>query len=519
MKIDKLYLWVFILWLMVFASHNIVSAQEASKGSGAKDKSEKKLPNYPADVTTSGSITITGQKVNYKAIAGVLPLKSKTDEDKITAQIFYVAYFKDGVSNPSQRPVTFLYNGGPGSATLWLHMGSFGPKRVVVEGTTHTHAAPYALADNEFSLLDVTDLVFIDMPGTGFGRILEGEEKNYWGVDEDAGAFSEFIQTFITKYNRWNSPKFLFGESYGTLRSAVVAGMLHDNYKIDVNGIILLSQILNYGNSVDRAASNPGGNYPFKLALPTYAATAWYHKKLPGNHPDLRAFLDEVEHFAMNDYSLALDKGIAIDQATEDRIAAKMHEYTGLPVEYIKKAGLKIDGGSFRQQLLNDDDESTGRLDTRFSGPTMDPLAQRAFTDPQSDAISGAYVALLNDYLRNTLKYGGDMVYNTNLYGRANWNNSRRGSTTTVNVMGDLANTMKKNPYVQVLLTAGYYDLATPYFEGVYELQQLPIPKKLGKNIHFAFYESGHMIYLHMPSLEKLHNDVKKFILDYGSGK
>ncbi len=473
---------------------------------------KEKLPHYAPNSSTTGSVTVDGQKIAYKAVAGVMPIVDATNEEDTTAKMGYVAYFKDGVTNLSNRPVTFLYNGGPGSATLWLHMGSFGPKRVVIDGTSHMHGAPYELVNNDYSLLDASDLVFIDMPGTGFGRIVKGKESSYYGIDQDAAAFAQFVQSFITQYNRWNSPKFLFGESYGTLRSAVLANVLQNRYSIDVNGVILLSQILSYANSVDGPSRDPGNNTPYELALPTYAATAWYHKKLPAQHSDLNAFLKDVEHFAMNDYALALNKGGKLDQPTFDKVANQLNQYTGLPVSYIKKANLRIDGGEFRQQLQLDSDLATGRLDTRFSGPTIDPLAQRAFSDPQSDAISGAYVALLNDYMRNDLKYGGNSVYRPSVYGRANWDMKHMGSSGAPNVMGDLASAMKGNPKLQVLLTTGYYDLATPFYEGVYELEQLPIPASLHKNIHFAFYESGHMVYLHVPSLKKLHEDVKKFI-------
>lgn len=518
----KLKHWpiLFVIGLLSIAMSSQTKAQQfqrpgapaaaaTAKGASAQ---KAKLPHYAPNSTTTGSVTVDGQKIAYKAVAGVMPIVDAANEEDTTAKMGYVAYFKDGLTDLSTRPITFLYNGGPGSSTLWLHMGSFGPKRVVIGGVTHMHGAPYELVNNEYSLLDASDLVFIDMPGTGFGRIVKGKESSYYGIDQDAAAFAQFVQNFITQYNRWNSPKFLFGESYGTLRSAVLANVLQGRYSIDVNGVILLSQILSYANSVDGPSRDPGNNRPYELALPTYAATAWYHKKLPAQHGDLKAFLNEVEHFAMNDYALALNKGAKLDQATLNKVANQLNQYTGLSVEYIKKANLRIDGGEFRQQLQLDSSLATGRLDTRFSGPIMDPLAQRSFGDPQSDAISGAYVALLNDYMRNDLKYGGNNVYRPNVYGRTNWDMKHMGSSGAANVMGDLASAMKSNPKLQVMLNTGYYDLATPFYEGVYELEQLPIPAALNKNIHFAFYESGHMVYLHIPSLKQMHDNVKKFI-------
>ncbi len=317
----------------------------------------------------------------------------------------YVAYFKTDVSAESNRPIMFLYNGGPGSSTLWLHMGSFGPRRVVIDSTDHQDPAPYTLVNNDHSLLDTSDLVFIDMPGTGYGRIANGKETSYWGVDADAQAFGQFIERFLTTYDRWNSPKFLFGESYGTTRSALLSKVLQD-LNIDVNGIVLLSQMLTYEHFglVDNATRDPGNNKPYQLALPTFAATAYYHHKLPVQPKDRDAFLKEVEHFALTDYSAALNMGSRIDDATFNQIAEQLHQYTGLPVAFIKKANLRVDGSEFRQQLLNDQGDIIGRYDTRFVSPASSPLDRRAGYDPQSQAMSAPYVALLNTYLKNELK-------------------------------------------------------------------------------------------------------------------
>lgn len=504
---------------MLFIAIPQVTAQSwpGSDGNSSQNKNDSKssLSYDSENQETSGSVTIDGKKINYKALTGTLPIYADNEKD-VHATMSFTAYFKDDVKDMTKRPITFLYNGGPGSATLWLHMGSVGPKWVETEnsGPVHMGGAPYNLINNENSILDVTDLVFVDMPGTGFGRVLEGKERNFYGVTEDANAFAKFIELFITENKRWNSPKFLFGESYGTLRSAVLASVLQGK-SIDVNGIILLSQILSYGNSVDGASRDPGNNNPYILALPTYAATAWYHDKLPNKPNDLEAFLSEVEEFALTDYAVALNKGAMLDEASYNEVANKLHQYIGISVDYLKKADLKLDGGEFRQELQRNDELSTGRLDTRYTGPIMNPLAQSSFGDPQSDAISSAYVSLLNEYMRNELNYGGTKSYRPSVYGRTNWNMSRGGfggSSGTLNVMPDLANSMKKNPKLQVLLTAGYYDLATPYFEGVYELKNLPMPKSLQDNIHYSFYEAGHMMYLHKPSLVKLRKDVKQFI-------
>ena len=352
-----------------------------SKGTGADKVPPAKIEHVkPEEQTSEGSVTVAGSRIDYRAVAGTLVVHPKgwddaakiTDQDQAKedqqnrnrpegapggqnptaeASMFYVAYFAKGGA-PEARPVTFLFNGGPGSSTVWLHMGAFGPKRVVTADDTHSPAAPYAIVDNDQSLLDASDLVFVDAPGTGFSRISgKDKEKAFYGVDADAHAFAEFITAFLSKYSRWNSPKYLFGESYGTTRSAALINLLETDRHVDFNGVILLSQILNFDLSADGPQFNPGVDLPYQLALPSYAATAWYHHKLAGTPKDLPVLLEEVEHFAMTDYALALQAGAALDPAQRDAVAAKLHDYTGLPVEYIKKADLRINGGEFEKNL------------------------------------------------------------------------------------------------------------------------------------------------------------------------
>jgi carboxypeptidase C (cathepsin A) len=442
------------------------------------------------------------------------------------ASMFYVAYFKDAGGKGSEargsRPVTFIFNGGPGSASFWLHMGAFGPRRIVTSTDAHTPAAPYSLVNNTSSLLDASDLVFIDAPGTGFSRIAgKDKEKAFFGVDQDAYAFSEFISQFLSKYSRWNSPKYLFGESYGTPRAAVLINQLEADRSIDFNGVILLSQILSFDLSPDRPTGNPGVDVPYETVLPTYAATAWYHKKLPGEHNNLEALLTEVEQFAMGDYARALAAGSELSANERSAVAEKLHQYTGLPVDYILRADLRIDGGEFRQTLRGTEGMATGRLDTRFSGPDLDPLAQRADYDPQSSALSSAYVSAFNEYARRELRYGEGKSFKPSIRTFASWNfqhqqpgqnqmpvSSRQGS----NVMPDLANAMKINPNLKVQLNAGYFDLATPFYQGVYEMHHLPMPASLQSNIDYKFYESGHMVYAKDASLKTLHDNVAGFI-------
>jgi carboxypeptidase C (cathepsin A) len=439
----------------------------------------------------------------------------------------YVAYFR-GDKQDAHRPITFLYNGGPGSSTVWLHMGAFGPKRVVTADDSHSPAAPYRLIDNEYTLLDVSDLVFIDAPGTGFGH-LRGvdKEKAFYGVDEDAHAFANFIVEFLSQHGRWNSPKYLFGESYGTTRSAALANILQTEKSLDLNGIILLSQILNFDTSADQPQFNPGVDLPYALVLPTYAATAWYHHKLPNQPAALEPLLREVETFAMTDYLQALAAGSMLSAERKTEIAAKLHAYTGLPAEYIERANLRVNGGEFEKTLMGSD-VTTGRLDTRFAGPTIDPMSKEADYDPQSAAISSAYVSAFNDYVRTTLKFGEHKTYKAEMFDVDKvWDMLHQppGSLTKVagpvNVMPDLAVAMKQNPNLKVQLNGGYYDLATPYFAAVYELHQLPIQSALQANIEMHFYTSGHMVYAHEPDLKALHANVAAFIekTRNGSGK
>ena len=496
-----------------------------------------KLPHFqPKQVLSDGSVTVRGQKIDYQAAAGTLVVHPKgwndsdpdpaaRDGKNAEAAMFYVAYFKKG-ARPENRPITFVYNGGPGSATIWLHMGAFGPRRIVTADDTHTDAAPYRLVDNDDSLLDATDLVFIDAPGTGFGRIAGPEaEKQFYGTDPDAYAFTSFIAQFLGRYGRFNSPKYLFGESYGTTRSAIVANELQQEKGIDLNGVMLLSQILDYDNSIDGPQYNPSVDQPYVLALPSFAATAYYHHKLANPPSDLRAFLTEVEQFALSDYTAALQQGTALPDAERDRIAAKLHDYTGLPVDYIKKAHLRVNGGEFEQTLLGADEMDTGRLDSRFSGPAMDPLAQRPDYDPQSAAMSSAYLSGFNDYARKTLHYGdggatgdGWVDYKQSANNIRDWGfthqppGAQRPVRGAPNVLPDLAAAMIYNPKLRVQLNQGYYDLGTPYFEGVFEMRHLPIPNRLAGNVEIRQYQSGHMVYAHQEALSALHDNAADFI-------
>lgn len=519
-------------------------AKPVEKTAAAAKAGESPAAPTPADSVTENTVTVAGQKIAYRAVAGTITVgstdtvdamlgldgrwlpdseaaasdPSKPDQAPATARLFYAAYFKKDAP-PESRPVMFCFNGGPGSSTMWLHMGSIGPRRIVTPDTEHKAAAPYTTVENQYSLLDVADLVFIDAPSTGFSRIMGKEkEKAFYGVDQDAHAFERFIRRFLTKHDRWNSPKYLFGESYGTPRSAVIAGMLIDT--VDLNGIVLLSAILSFDNSVDSPRWNPGVDQAYAIALPTYAASAFYHKRLPKQPAALQPFLAEVERFALGDYMSALLQGSQLPEARRQAIAEKLHEYIGLPVAYLLKANLRVEGGMFSKNLQESLGQTTGRLDSRYVGPDLDPLSQAAEYDPQSSAIAPAYTTAVNQYLRNELKFGRDWTYKPNAYSDAGftWDMRHRppGGPAFLegapNVMPDLAVAMKSNPKLKILLAGGYYDLATPYFEGIFEMRHLPVPVELQANISYKYYEAGHMVYVNEGILKQFHDDLVAFV-------
>ncbi len=526
------------------AQEDTTAQRDTSAHKGAATSKNTVEPPAPPDAITRGTIDAGGQHIAYTAIAGTITVGATDEEDAQlgpdgrpqggsqlalnapkelkdappVARMFYVAYFKTG-TKPEERPVTFLYNGGPGSSTVWLHMGSLGPKHVVTASDAHLAGAPYTLADNPYTLLDVSDLVFIDMPGTGFGRLLGKEPgKAFWGLDQDANAYTRFIARFLSKYGRWNSPKYLFGESYGTTRSAVLAADLQRK-SIDLNGVMLLSQIFNFTDDIDFPADNSISDLASQLGLPTFAATAWYHKKLPQQPAALESFLTEVEQFAMGPYAHALAQGTDLSTSEEQQVAEKLHQYTGLPAAYWVKANLRANGGEFRKMLQDSNDVTTGRLDTRFSGPDLDPLSETGQYDPQSAAIGSAYIALFNDYVRKVLKYGEGQTYLPSaLFNGAHWQWRETNSEAGANVSGDLARAMKMNPRLKVMVNGGYFDLATPFFTAEYEDKHLPIPQSLAKNIEYDWYESGHMVYVRDQSLKQLHDRAAAFITNSAKG-
>jgi carboxypeptidase C (cathepsin A) len=476
----------------------------------------------PHTVTTQGMVTVGNERIHYTADAGTLILRDQSGEP--TGEMFYVAYFKDG-ARATERPIAFVYNGGPGSSSSLLLTGAFGP--VLVVTSAHGDAAPYQLVNNESSLLDASDLVFVDAVGTGFSRILGkeaggvGTPKMFYGVDPDVQSFAQFIEQFLSRYGRWNSPKFLVGQSYGATRSAALAYVLEEDHMIPLNGIVLMGTNLNFDTSAGQPDLNPGINLPYALDLPTYAAAAWYHKIVPHAPQDLRSWLDEVQSWAMGPYLAALDQGAALSAADKERIATKMSRYTGLPEAYILNANLRVAPSEFEHELLLPKGEVTSSLDARFSGRVMDPLSESAEYDSQLGYLTWAYTAAVNDYVRNTLRFGGEDTYTFYAPDIANqWDllhtppGAGGPAYTATNVMPDLAFEMTVNPQMKVMVNSGYFDLDTPYYAAVYQFQQLPMAQELQKNIEYRFYQTGHMIYMTPGALPQLHENIARFIRD-----
>jgi carboxypeptidase C (cathepsin A) len=461
---------------------------------------------------TEHSIRVDGQTTPYKATAGTIILKDAKGEP--TGSMFYVAYTRSDVDDLSRRPVAFFYNGGPGSSTIWLHMGAFGPKRVATVDAAPTPPAPYRLVDNEDTLLSVTDEVFIDAMGTGFSHALgKAENKDFWGVDQDVAAFAQFITTYITENNRWNSPKFLIGESYGTFRSVALGNYLQSHDNLDLNGIVLISSVLDLGT----ISFYPGEDLAYILYVPSYAATACYHKVM--NCPsDLDGFLQQARQFAETDYSDALMKGSNLSQSERESVANKLSQFTGLSEDYILKADLRVSLPQFMQELQRAKGLTTGRLDSRFSGFSDDPLAEYAFSDPQSSALSSAYTAAFNQYIREELKFGQGMTYHPSAnFDGANWDWKHAGGggygfPGSPNVEPDLTEALISNPNLRVEVENGIYDLATPFFETEYTMDHLDLPANLRSHVQLKYYDAGHMMYVAEQPHAKLKANVSAFI-------
>tara|TARA_R110002020_G_scaffold348593_1_gene562187 strand:+ start:1552 stop:3060 length:1509 start_codon:yes stop_codon:yes gene_type:complete len=480
-----------------------------------QEKTEKSSEDLPeAQVFDSKqSVTIDGKTINLNAKAGTFELKD--ENNKPIALFGFTAYFKE---NPEKdRPIVFSYNGGPGSSSYWLHMGIMGPKRIVIDDPNYNAGAPYELTNNEFSILDVADVVMMDPVGTGLSvPIGDATGKDFWGVDQDIRSVSLFIMQFLKEYDRLNSPKYILGESYGTFRNAGVMSYLLDR-GYALNGVIMVSSVFD----LRTLFFVPTEDISYIAYLPTMAATAWYHDKVQNKGDDLASFVEEVREFTENEYSPALFKGNKLSESSEEAIAQKLQGYTGISAAIWKRADLKMNAGEFFQELLRDEKMTVGRLDSRYKGINLDPMSMNAFTDPQSDAISPAYTMGFLDYFHGALGVSKDLNYSTSAYSKQGfkWDWSHRGNQYwgtdgAVTTLPDMADAMSKDPNLKVLIMNGYYDLATVFYGVEHSIAHLGLPKSASDRIIMTYYEAGHMMYTDLPSAKLFREDVREFILD-----
>jgi carboxypeptidase C (cathepsin A) len=497
-------------FLLFFAGTCLAQqAQQPQPDKAPEKPKEEKKPAVPEEksVQSKHALKIGGQEIKYTATAGTILLKLEDGTPK--ASIFYVAYTKDDVSDVSQRPITFSFNGGPGSASVWLHLGLLGPRRVQMGDAGSLLPPPYKLVDNDASLLDVSDLVFIDPVSTGYSRAVPGEApKQFHGVEEDVQSVAEFIRLYATRNKRWSSPKFLAGESYGTTRAAGLSGYLQQRFGMYLNGIVLISTILNF----ETAEFDSGNDLPYVLYLPTYTAIAWYHKKLPPElQGDLQKAVEESRKFAVGEYSDTLMTGDSLSASRRSDVAQKLARLTGLSPDYIDRTNLRIEIMRFTKELLRSERKTVGRIDGRFTGFDRDAAGETPEFDPSIAAIIGPYSGMLNDYARNDLKFDSDLPYEV-LTGRVRPWNYAPYENRYVNVAETLRKAMTQNPFLHVFVAKGYYDLATPFFAADYTFDHLDLDPSLRKNLSSASYEAGHMMYVHPPSLLKLKQDIARFI-------
>jgi len=468
----------------------------------------------PKSSSTQHSIRIDGQTVKYTATAGWLILKN--DKGEPTARFGYTAYTRDGVSDLSRRPVMFAFNGGPGSSSIWLHMGILGPKRVVITDEGFTPPPPSERVANEYSVLDVTDIVMVDPVGTGFSKPLgEAKGEDFWGVDQDIRSVGAFVKEYVTQNGRWASPKYILGESYGGIRSAGLVWHMQSTHGMNFNGVIVVSPFMNMGSGVDGANID----MPHILYLSTLAATAWYHDAIPDKRASLEAFVEEVDRFAYDEYAPALVKGYTISEEEKRRVAEKLAAYTGTSADYWIKADLRVSHQQFVQELKRDERLIAGRIDSRFIGPAVNPLGEAMDYDPFFPAVGPAFTAAFMDYMHNELKFGKDEVYTVSAFGVAwDWQHqppqSQGWAVPWADLRPDLSMAMTMNPGLHLLVQQGYYDLATPTLATKHDVAHLDIPPEARKRITMAYYEAGHMMYLHEPSMKKYRDDLAAFIRD-----
>lgn len=478
---------------LLFCALTLIPAQEVEPKDGL--------------VTTDHKITLNGQVIEYQAQAGTLPLKNEKGE--VTARIFHIAYLKKG-ADAGKRPVLFSFNGGPGSSSVWLHMGIFGPKRVVSNDDGSLPKTPYALEVNQESLLDLVDLVFIDPVSTGFSRAAPGKEaKEFHGVDGDLRSVADFIRLWLTRHQRWGSPKFLAGESYGTTRAAGLASILQSAHGINVNGILLISAVLNF----QTIRFDDGNDLPFSMFLPSYTATAWYHKKLVPElqQKSLSEVTKEARAFAAGEYTLGLQQGHALTEQQRSELVSKIAKYTGLSTDYIARANLRIDAMRFMKELLRDKKQSTGRFDSRLLSVDYDGDRETPGFDASYAAVQAPYTQALNQYVRGELKYEADLPYKILTGDVQPWDYGT-ARNRYLNMGTYLQSALTQNPHAKVYLALGYYDLATPFYGAEYTMDHLGSNSSVRNRITNAYYEAGHMMYIHKDSRLKMRKDMAEFI-------
>ena len=503
--------------LPVVVTALLLQAAVAATQPAAPAESPKPAPTptpEPAASKTQAQVQIGGEVVRYTATAGWLIMKD--DAGKPIARFGYTAYTRDGVQDLRRRPVTFAFNGGPGSSSIWLHMGVLGPRRVVVNDPGYAPPPPSERVDNPHSVLDVTDLVMIDPVGTGFSKALgEAKDADFHGVDQDIRSVGAFIKRYVSENGRWASPKYILGESYGGMRTAGLAYHVQSVHGMNLNGVVLVSPFLSAGSGIDGMDID----LPHVLYLPTLAATAWYHDAIANKPASIAAFMDDVERFAYGEYMPALMKGYVITAEEKGRVAAKLAAFTGTSPDYWLKADLRVSHPQFLQELKRADRKIAGRIDSRFVGPAVNPLAELMDYDPFFPAIGPAFTAGFLDYLHTELKFGKDESYKVSAFEiKWDWQHKPPGSggwmSPFPNTVPDLAHAMTMNPGLHVLIQQGYYDLATPYLATKHDMEHLDIPQEARKRIRLELYEAGHMMYLHAASLAKFRDDLARFIRD-----
>jgi carboxypeptidase C (cathepsin A) len=495
--------------LLVFTSFALAQdphppAADAKKQAEKQDKPKQTVEDRL--VSTQHTATIQSQEIQYTATVGTLVMRDDAGDAK--ANFFSIAYVKNGVEDRSKRPITFAFNGGPGSSSVWLHLGMLGPKRMKVPDDTSVAPPPYELSPNPYSILDLTDIVMIDPVSTGFSRPAEGEDKSqFHGYEEDIASVGQFIHDYVTKNDRWRSPKFVIGESYGGIRSAGLSGHLLTRYRMPLNGIVMVSPAINFYT----LGFNPGHDLPYILFMPTYATTAWYHRALEDDLQQLPVedVFRQAKDFAMNEYTRALMKGHSLSEQEKEWVASKLSEFTGLPKEYVESTNLRISMQRFAKELLRSEGKTIGRYDGRYTGIDADDAGENPEYDPSGSKVFGAFTATINDYLRNELKFEDDRVYEI-LGGNVQpWNYGR--GNRIADGSDALRSTMSQNPLMKLFVACGYYDLATPPVTATYSVEHMRLPPELQKNVTYGYYEAGHMMYIYEPAMIKLRKDVEAF--------